>query len=855
MSNKNHIEFEKTLHEIEYSPGEAIPELLGSGYTPILTPMQIDRMAFNADPTNNRFGVEPTNKKLAKYYRDIFDNAYRGLAPENFDEIRKMWAAEVGKEQLMYQMTRDVVHMQNLIALGWEPGDLSVYNTNQSVVNNTIGRIQKEYQYAESSVIDICEFVKLMDDSTAHDAKKSKNKPIRKRNLNPVYITLVSGQKQAISSSLIRWWTKGPFCHACIGFKHTLDDMKSFNTAQYNGLSDETLDFYTPEERVAVYTIFVEDEDLQALHRTLDYYIDNRDKGTYSRLNIASIVLNVPLNFQFDMVCSQFVDRILKFAKIDLTGKDSSLVSPNDFWKASQNNKKMYKVYDGKVKDYKPNKVKKAIDRLLKSNRTKSIKECVEYLLEWKAEYQRPYTRGEIETYYGKETLDRLMEDPAHRWRADTGIELIHPEPTKKELERIWKNWNAMTPEQKKVSDTKCKELFNKTNSRLYYDLRDMYRMGLIKEECEYAEAIKENFLRSQDNIELNIEDWTSHKQQLLYITGLSGAGKSTLMDKLGKTGSYELITADAVTLKQVKGKDAVKKGLPVHPLIDEYFETHPCTRATRWETPETREVFRDFHDWLIQRIARSDYRDKQFIIEGFQIFAFLDPDKMIGKPLIIMGTSMITSLYRRQKRDMRRPGEEDWFLHNIRIFLRLGKSFKGHIHHEKELQQFINGLEIDSDEISESVEIIDYIPLFPVVETKEFPVQFDKEGNLLIKNLKKIDFNKEYQESHEVLKTYEKSDNIEGIKYELSKLWFLNTLLLTKIHDDKIDESDKGEYKKIRAWIMNDFNKYLKAVTNKEPSFNFSKYYEDSPFSDVRIKVNSHTIKGVADLIKHIVL
>ena len=37
--------------------------------------------------------------------------------------------------------------------------------------------------------------------------------------------------------------------------------------------------------------------------------------------------------------------------------------------------------------------------------------------------------------------MKHLLSDPAHKWRAKTGIELIHKEPTLKELNRIWRNW------------------------------------------------------------------------------------------------------------------------------------------------------------------------------------------------------------------------------------------------------------------------------------------------------------------------------------------------------------------------------------------------------------------------------
>jgi len=78
--------------------------------------------------------------------------------------------------------------------------------------------------------------------------------------------------------------------------------------------------------------------------------------------------------------------------------------------------------------------------------------------------YERPYTKEEIKRYY-PDKAEMLLKDPVHLWRAETGIELIHKEPTKDEQIRIWNNWNEMTDEMKKKSNEKSAELFGKDNT------------------------------------------------------------------------------------------------------------------------------------------------------------------------------------------------------------------------------------------------------------------------------------------------------------------------------------------------------------------------------------------------------
>lgn len=85
--------------------------------------------------------------------------------------------------------------------------------------------------------------------------------------------------------------------------------------------------------------------------------------------------------------------------------------------------------------------------------------------------YEAPW---DVETLKNK-GLERLLKTPWHLWRAETGIELIHKEPTLTELIRIWKNWHRMTPEMKKKSDEKSKELFGMTNKEHFKALLKEY--------------------------------------------------------------------------------------------------------------------------------------------------------------------------------------------------------------------------------------------------------------------------------------------------------------------------------------------------------------------------------------------
>lgn len=92
--------------------------------------------------------------------------------------------------------------------------------------------------------------------------------------------------------------------------------------------------------------------------------------------------------------------------------------------------------------------------------------------------YEPPYNKKQmIENGYTAAVIKRLLADPAHSWRMKSGIELIHRELTRSELERIWNNWQLMTDKQKALSDAKCMELFGVDNKTLYEYLMPQYKV------------------------------------------------------------------------------------------------------------------------------------------------------------------------------------------------------------------------------------------------------------------------------------------------------------------------------------------------------------------------------------------
>lgn len=113
-----------------------------------------------------------------------------------------------------------------------------------------------------------------------------------------------------------------------------------------------------------------------------------------------------------------------------------------------------------------------------------------------KESYEPPYSLEQIRQKYDDETYNRLSTDPIHKWRAETGIELIHREPSKDEFERIWKNWQLMPDEMKEKSDKKSIELFGLDNRQNYEKISRSY--GMTNEAKEFFER----------SVRVILEDW-----------------------------------------------------------------------------------------------------------------------------------------------------------------------------------------------------------------------------------------------------------------------------------------------------------------------------------------------------------
>ena len=191
--------------------------------------------------------------------------------------------------------------------------------------------------------------------------------------LRPVFIVLLYSDTtfDHIAEKFVK---NQDYWHAAISFGPALTHCYSFSFGEANankfkgGLSFENIKMYSQHDTgtMEVNCIFLDEEKFKDLKEVLNYYIKNKEKTKYSFINLVYSLFGKKTKngTKFNLVCSTFVDTILKSVNIDLNkGKQTNLVKPDDL-KKSKENKKQFKLFEGKIIKYKVEEIKKKVEKL-----------------------------------------------------------------------------------------------------------------------------------------------------------------------------------------------------------------------------------------------------------------------------------------------------------------------------------------------------------------------------------------------------------------------------------------------------------------------------------------------------------
>lgn len=322
-------------------------------YSPMLSPNEIESLM---GVYHTEYGdISDECKNMYNEYRNYFYGFENNFNCVEWDKLMR---------KLLLSITNaDIVEMevikQEMVLIGWHP-DIPYIPEN---IKKAYDRI-RDLCNAECSDVSIYTVptAAINEEEPITEAKDYSDK-------NPVSIVLVKGT--TAFSDLTTKITKSGYSHAAICIDGNFEKMYSFNRNDESningGLSIESVNRYPKDNNLAVFTIYLSKDNLDKLTTSVQNMIGNIKNTSYSYANLPALFIPlIDLDRNTKLICSQFVDKMLKLADIDITNKKSSKVVPGDFYKVSLNNAKIYKTYEGKVKDFNPKETNGKINYMRK---------------------------------------------------------------------------------------------------------------------------------------------------------------------------------------------------------------------------------------------------------------------------------------------------------------------------------------------------------------------------------------------------------------------------------------------------------------------------------------------------------
>lgn len=199
------------------------------------------------------------------------------------------------------------------------------------------------------------------------------------------------------------------------------------------------------------------------------------------------------------------------------------------------------------------------------------------------------------------------------------------------------------------INNTASEELAKKLGFKFDYESKEhdikVYYIPLTKE------TITEGFIFNKKDLYINYESFESGKSNVLLVTGLSGSGKTTLASKIAKENNAELIELDCFECcYQFTTDEQLKQAGQV---FYDYLSSH----KQLWDNLKERKIkgkeLATEIDKFIKYCIPYCKRDKgtKYVIEGVQIYSFLEKQSLGNTPIIMTGASALTSIARRLKR------------------------------------------------------------------------------------------------------------------------------------------------------------------------------------------------------------
>lgn len=116
----------------------------------------------------------------------------------------------------------------------------------------------------------------------------------------------------------------------------------------------------------------------------------------------------------------------------------------------------------------------------------------------------------------------------------------------------------------------------------------------------------------------------------------------------------------------------------------------------------------------------------------------------------------------------------------------------------------------------------------------KSFHVELDPNGNVILTRRVYNQLDHHFIQTKQALKTMKKAGDLEGMKENLTKLYYMIQLITDQYMDKKtvsISKTVKKDMIDLRSVMLNVFQQNLQYVEEMDPKFNFQSYYDGSVY------------------------
>ncbi len=615
---------------------------------------------------------------------------------------------------------------------------------------------------------------------------------ITKKTHQPVFLIFTQGKTPIISSG-IKFVTHSKYSHASISFDPELNEVYSFNMGapgeNGSGFVRENLKYFK-DNVISVMAFFAPNKVVDNLKEKINSFKDN--KTTYDFGIILNKLLHIDCrtsNNEYNQVCSTFVDSVLKSNGINLTG-DIEIPDPGQLYNASKSApNKIIEIFNDVATKYNGKSIKKKLNTLY-NKKYVSIEE----------EVKNKYIRNAIHI---KDRID--IEATIASLSALAKI--TKDEKKKKELEKtinMYRSMRSLTTLEGSINEetiTVNEVLGDIVNGVNPYSKKTFYHIS-------FDDSLDGKVLKPR------IPTWITNKlkENEDFIKELEKLKDSNSDDGYG----FEEYKTPRVCLSNsIEGC--------LNAIINEKGRLTLHDKTLYVYTPE-KPISEYKHKTNKQILKDGDIFDANATNEMW----ILEPVKMkyVGSIVVDKITNEQVKKFANNKNKTNIQYKYKWhWFHKIKY------------RYDDEKNKFVK----------EQVSILN--------EVKRFPIEFDKEGNLIIYKARvgSLAFGDEIDDSVQLLQAYRNASNIEGIKYELAKLWYINDCIEKKLKK-RLSNDQYKELIDTRATCLNVFKSNLDYVMKAEKGFNFSDYYNSTPFSDNSTKITANTLKYVVKTVTNVI-